>query len=255
MLILLLSLFVHAGDPGCDSAYMLCRLQSRAPCTDLADGAVCVLPPHFEGLDYDQEIAVLIPSGLRRPARIVLQMHGNRGKCPAVDDSTLKVVADGNYLEQLKQAPGSVMVFPMSRGDGDDYEEKLAPSFEAFLAWTEHVLPASKDTPWIVSGHSGAGRAIAGILGGKPAQVRSALLLDAVFNIDDNVENWKNACESRVRIFGVYTDEGQTAADVETLKGYLTPARTSFTHADINDHCAVPQNYFGGLLKLAVGRP
>ncbi len=232
-----------------------CRLDGKAGVTcerDDTGGSICIVPAHTSGFDYPQKMAVIIPPGVNEPHRLILFMHGNRGTCPLNGESALDTAKRWHLNQQLQDtgAKKSVIIMPMSTGPTTTYDTSLAPRFNQFKTWAEGFIGAKAGSQWTIAGHSGAGRAIAKIMSRGDSHVDTALMLDAAYNVDKNRSNWNQVKGGPAQIFNVYTDGAGTKSNSSTLKGLLGGQLHS-SHALALEHCNVPRQDFGPLLKKA----
>lgn len=254
-----------AASADCDNGYLACRLSRMsgvscanepAATTVLGIGsALCVIAPKASGFSYSQPIALLIPAGLQKPSRLLLNLHGNRGLCPAVGAAPARIVKDFALMPQLlTQAPGAAMFFPMSEGATQTYDQELAGRFGEFSKWAEGLSGAPEGARWIVSGHSGAGRALAVIVGAQPANVDAALMLDAAYNVqqDKYAPLWKKAAGGRAKIYNVYTIGAGTSGNSAYLEDLLGKDLFRSRPAKTDDHCRVPSVEYGELLRQSL---
>ncbi len=229
------------------------RLQKAgsAQCTSLSLGDSCVVR---RTPDYSQPVVLLIPNGMAKPKGLVLYMHGFRGVC-GVTDATPASAMSTRYklLEQLSSAGATdrAIVFPMSRGKCNDYDNQLVPNFSSFAAWAENLLLPEKDV-WLMLGHSGAGKAMANIAGQYKSFARRldvAGLLDAAYGMGNLIGRWQVAAGAnrRLKIRSYYATSSPESGS-RLLQRTIPSQAEAILSNSYGDHCNVPMKDFGPAL-------
>lgn len=233
-------------------------------CRHQQNGNVCTINRIDEKinsspLDYSQPVAILVPDGVtERPKDMILYLHGFRGVC-GVNDQTSpeKMVDQFHFLDQMKEAKAtnSVMVFPMSRGKCETYNQELVGQFKQFTNWAELMVDPVDDR-WVVAGHSGAGSVLANSLSRNPeftSRVDGAILLDATYGMGGHNSQWVRASEANnlLKIVSVHTD-GETGSGSESLRRAVGDRVVTSRPSRDREHCVVP-NQFGKMLMEVRG--
>lgn len=236
------------------------KLQANGfSCASEPNGDICAIAKvNALGFKYDQPIAILVPKNVRRPQKLLLQLHGFRGVCEPEDASPKYMADEFQFLEQMKQAQASnsVMIFPMSTGRETTYLSQLVPRFAKFTNWVNAQIQPTSDH-WIVSGHSDAGRVISSALANNPSftkKVDSVILLDATYGIPTHLSQWKNIVNANqdIQIHSVYIRGSATQPGSKLLKSSLPNKAVLEIPSDANSHCKVPTTDFGKLLEQNV---
>lgn len=219
-------------------------------CMPKAIGQICTARANtVVGFSYPQPITILIPAGVDIPRRVILNLHGFRGVCPATNATPEQIEADWQFTQQMISggADDSVMLFPMSSGNCTTYGASLVPRFKAFTEWGAKLL-ASSTNRWIVSGHSGAGAHMANALSANPAfakNVDSVFLLDATYGMGSTdsvyLDRWASVAKANptIKIFTRYLAGTSTDSGSKNLKTRL-PSNVDSAVSVAKSHCRVP---------------
>ncbi len=146
----------------------------------------------------------------------------------------------------------SVTIFPMSRGNCTDYDNSLVANFPAFAEWADQQLNPSTNT-WMISGHSGAGRALANIAAtfkDFTKRVEISTLLDAAYSMGSYIGRWQVGAGSnrRMKIRSFYATSSPEAGSIQ-LQNTIPAQAKAVRSKSYGDHCNVPMTDFGDALK------
>lgn len=194
------------------------------------DGKTYSAEQHYR----DSSVMVFVPKGFQtaKTLDVVVYLHGWNN---SIDTATAQFRIAEQFAESRKNA---VLVFPEGpRFAPDSFGGKLEDScgLQRLLAETRETLRRTKNINTklgnvILSGHSGAYRAIAFMLlrGGVP--VREVWLLDALYGHTEKFAHWlEHDCKQRKgRFIASYTDDGGTKAECEKLMEDLTAWKVPF---------------------------
>ena len=249
-----------------------CQLQAKGfRCSTEKNGEVCVISAVNNktfNFRYSQPMAFLVPTGLTQPQNILLHIHGFKGVCEASDASPRDMQREFSLLDQMKNAGAtrSVMVFPMSVGKCETFQNELVPRFSVFTRWSESLIHPTS-LKWIISGHSGAGSVLSRALVANPTfsqKVDSVFLEDATYGMGYNVTLWNKivANNPKIAIASVTRPRTATATGASILLAALDERRVSksFSSTSIR-HCQIPnkrddgqmsfyENFLGSRLRI-----
>ncbi len=207
------------------------------------DGKTYPAEQHYR----DSSVMIFLPKGFKsgKTVDIVVYLHGWGN---SIDTATAKFRLAEQFAESGKNA---VFVFPEGpKFAPDSFGGKLEDScgLQRLLSETFETLQRTKNIKSrlgnvILSGHSGAYRAIAFMLlrGGVP--VREVWLFDALYGQTEKFTHWlEHDCKRlRGRFLNIYTDDGGTKAESEKLMEdlaawripYLLKSETELTEQDL----------------------
>ncbi len=191
--------------------------QSGARCRSTTEGQICIFKKRGANqAPYPEDVAILIPTNVRRPDQMILHLHGHRVKSRR-DGSLDAILNDFDFLKRMKEAgaTNSVMIVPLSNGNCDTYRSQWGGSsgkFTAFTNWVTKQVNATREQ-WILTGHSGAFAPIAQILRNDAAasgsfikKLRAVGLFDATYgnNFDTSVYKQARSINPELDIGSVY---------------------------------------------------
>ena len=233
------------------------------------------------GLRYDAPIAMVIPHAAAevgwRPTQIVLYLQGFRGVCRASDggvdtqaspEQTLKIFdVIGQFSRAISAASisNTLLVFPVSYGQNENYKKQLIGQFGKFTEWVEKETDAVTGVRWHIAGHSGAGAVISAALSRQAngtEKFDSVILLDATYSMGSHLQEWRTIARNQRNVFieSVYLQGSSTAAGSRTLQAELNALKTgnenTLKHpvsilAAREAHCKIPNRHFETLLVKA----
>ncbi len=195
------------------------------------DGKTYPAEPHY----CDSSVMIFLPNGFKsgKTLDVVVYLHGWGN---SIDTATAKFRLAEQFAESGKNA---VFVFPEGpKFAPDSFGGKLEDScgLQRLLSETLAVLQRTKNIKArlgnvVLSGHSGAYRAIAFMLlrGGVP--VREVWLFDALYGQTEKFTHWlEHDCKRlRGRFINIYTDDGGTKAESEKLMEDLAAWRIPYS--------------------------
>lgn len=200
---------------------------------------------------YSNPIAIYVPQNAPGHAsQIVLHLQGFRGICDSPDDSAETLMETYDLIGQFISDAGvsSVLVFPVSSGNDTTYEQKFlgrGGEFAGFVAWIESLVGWAD---WTVSGHSGAGMVISGMLAQNPlvaSKIVAVDMLDAAYGMSLHLAEWKSIVKASPRLKITCVGNG-TLSGCRTLQSSVPSTEVISTAVD---HCHIPNEYFGLWLK------
>jgi hypothetical protein len=191
------------------------------------DGKTYPAEAHYR----DSSVMIFLPNGFKsgKTLDIVVYLHGWGN---SIDTATATFRLAEQFADSKRNA---VLVFPEGpKFAPDSFGGKLEDScgLQRLLSETFETLQRTKSIKSrlgnvILSGHSGAYRAIAFMLlrGGVP--VREVWLFDALYGQTEKFTHWlEHDCKRlRGRFINIYTDDGGTKAESEKLMEDLTAWR------------------------------
>lgn len=184
----------------------------------------------FDGKTYpaaahyrDSSVMIFLPNGFKtgKTLDIVVYLHGWYN---SIDSANAQFRIAEQFAESRRNA---VLVFPEGpKFAPDSFGGKLEDScgLERLLQETLETLKRTKNIKArlgnvVLSGHSGAYRAIAFMLlrGGVP--VREVWLFDALYGQTEKFTHWLEQDRKRLRgrFINIYTDDGGTKSETEKL--------------------------------------
>lgn len=262
LMILLMASFAQASD------FLVDKLKDKGfTCTPADHGDICKIA-HVDspGFKYSQPIAIFVPKNIRRPTELLLHLHGHRCVCEPCAATPEQMVNEFDFPKQMQTAgaANSVLILPTSTGHCTNFESELAPHFDDFVKWVDSTVDPANDH-WVISGHSGAGRAIGAIMSHQaktdPAQLKkidSVILLDATYSTRPSYfTQWQNAAKvnSKFSVYSVYRTDGGTETGSRLLRSNLPHNDVQIMKSETGAHCKVPNVYYGKLLKEATRSP
>lgn len=261
----ILSLLFVLSSPGYAASDLLVdKLLTRGfTCTPQGAGHFCqinqVRSPQFS---YSQPIAIYVPRNTRRPQNLVMHLHGFRCVCEACDRSAQQMMTGFDLPGQLERAgpTNSILITPISQGQGTQFNAELVPRFSQFMAWVDATVQPTAQQQWYLSGHSGAGSSIGTILGQAAtrdpqslAKIRGVSLLDATYSTGSTpLAQWRRAIEAQpsMKIFSVVQQGTTTVRGSSLLRTQVGAAATIETAT--TGHCQIPKSFFEtGLRQIA----
>lgn len=242
--------------------------QAGISCIPAASGDICTIKriqSTDPKLSYSQPVAILIPKGVSHPAELLLHLHGHRGVCESTSATAAQMAKTFDMLPQMKAAgaTNSVMIFPVSQGNCTNFERELVPQFPAFTQYITNLVEPEAGNGWVISGHSGAYRAIGSILGhesksnpGFVKKIKSVMLLDATYTQRETwYANFKSAANvnPKMNVQSVYIPGGGTHAGSVGLQSRMPKGQVEIIRSSTPNHCQVPNKHYAGLLKKSIG--
>jgi len=194
----------------------------------------------------DSTVAIFIPKGFHAGKQVdfVVHFHGWGNHVSLVLDQH-------QLIEQLVESKrNAVLIVPQGPRDASDSFGGKLEDPDGFKRFMEAVMATLRTQPGrafskaeigniILSGHSGGYHAIAFILaqGGLTEHVREVWLFDGFYGQTEKFVNWFEHHPGR--FINIYTQQGGTKEETETLMADLKAKGTSFLVK--NDLDATPQ--------------
>ncbi len=187
----------------------------------------------------DSSVMIFIPNEFRPAEKtdFVIYLHGWYNN---IDSAC----AQFNLIEQFAQSKkNAIFIFPEGPKNAPDsfggkLEDRnglknLISDIVGFLK-SKHKIKTDKVGKVLLAGHSGAYRAISFCLmhGGLTKNISDVILFDALYSQTDKFIHWIKAFNGR--FINIYTDDGGTKKETESLMGFLNKNKIRFYNDEEN---------------------
>lgn len=187
----------------------------------------------------DSSVMIFIPNGFRPAEKtdFVIYLHGWYNN---IDSAC----AQFNLMEQFAQSKkNAIFIFPEGPKNAPDsfggkLEDRnglknLISDIVGFLK-SKHKIKTEKVGKLLLAGHSGAYRAISFCLmhGGLTKNISDVILFDALYSQTDKFIHWITSFNGR--FINIYTDDGGTKKETESLMGFLNKNKIRFYNDEEN---------------------
>ncbi len=187
----------------------------------------------------DSSVMIFIPNGFSPEEKtdFVFYLHGWYNN---IDSACVQF----NLIEQFANSKkNAILIFPEGPKNAPDsfggkLEDKnglknLISDIVGFLK-SKHKIKTDKVGKVVLAGHSGAYRAISFCLmhGGLTKNISDVILFDALYSQTDKFIHWITGFNGR--FINIYTDDGGTKKETESLMGFLNKNKIQFYNDEEN---------------------